>query len=471
MVEVVSETPQAPRPRRTTSRPTATPDRPPHPWGESKLRPLPWGTDRHKCAVVKREAAEDVIDWVEKVRSWIPAWRRAVDAVKDEAATLVAHKRGKPEPTGLERALGAASRFWSEIEAQSTAAAIWSPTKALTELNKRDSDSAMVAEHRQLPGDPHGRAHSGEHDHGAVYDDLSATDLVGEHIQHLTVNLQEATTRWPRPRGTQGNVQKSQKRIGHETEGPDGDAEPAYYKTVAAEAQLTLDALERALQHALFLTFVHDAGQALPGESRNIHDYCDGWYLTKDQVDDIWRWLIHDPTQLGGRPNQLALDRQNHRVYRKPCTWWQKSYTISATLWGGAIAFGLVAGVFALLDRAGLTSWPTDWPVKLIILFLSVAAGAALHVASRSLSNIRFDDPLKVYAAGEGWDWLRLRWIAILRIYIPIAVVVGLLWGAGTIPGSFQDLGTAVLAGFTADSIFRTSLSAMQAQATAASQS
>lgn len=38
---------------------------------------------------------------------------------------------------------------------------------------------------------------------------------------------------------------------------------------------------------------------------------------------------------------------------------------------------------------------------------------------------------LKIYAAASGADWLRLRWLAIIRLLVPIVLVAGALWGQG----------------------------------------
>jgi hypothetical protein len=370
-------------------------------------------------------------------------------SVRDEAMK----PRNAANRIALDHALHAAKRFWAETGDEPTDAT-WSPHRAYLEAHARDEAVERLLARELRPTELTGGNHP-----AAVYQDLISTALVGEHVQHLSINLQEAAICWPQPATPEPLTAKTVRESGEDQ---------LDRKAVAADADLTLQALERALQHALFLTFVRDAELALPGERRDLFDYCAGWPLRKAQINDVWSWLVHDVPQFGGRRVELAIDRTNRCVYRKPCTLWQKTYTLTASLWGGLVAFGLVAGTFALLDRAGITSWPEDWPIKMIVLFLFVAAGGGLHLASRSLSNIRFDDPLKVYTAAEGWDWLRLRWIAILRIYIPIAIVVGSLWGAGNVPTSFSEIGTAVLAGFTADSIFRTSLSAMQAQAAAA---
>ena len=61
-------------------------------------------------------------------------------------------------------------------------------------------------------------------------------------------------------------------------------------------------------------------------------------------------------------------------------------------------------------------------------------------------------------ASARGLDWLRLRWLSILLVLIPIVVVTGSLWGAGDAPKHFQDIGVALLAGYSSDSLFRNSI-------------
>lgn len=78
-----------------------------------------------------------------------------------------------------------------------------------------------------------------------------------------------------------------------------------------------------------------------------------------------------------------------------------------------------------------------------------------------------YDNRLGVYDANGIVDWLSLRWIAVLRLYIPVTFVVAGLWGAGNVPGSFSALVTAILAGYSADSLFRAAVSNVQAQSSA----
>jgi hypothetical protein len=71
---------------------------------------------------------------------------------------------------------------------------------------------------------------------------------------------------------------------------------------------------------------------------------------------------------------------------------------------------------------------------------------------------------MKIVDAGNIVNWLSLRWLAIVYLYIPIGFVVIGLWGAHNIPSTFQKLGTAILAGYSADSLLWAALSKLQTQ-------
>jgi hypothetical protein len=159
----------------------------------------------------------------------------------------------------------------------------------------------------------------------------------------------------------------------------------------------------------------------------------------------------------------VALDTKNHLVYRladsQPLRW----LTASAAILGFGLVFGVVVLLFAVLHSAGLTKWPPNWGWKMIVLLLFVTLGAVTHLGSRVL-NVNYDNPIKVYDAGNLINWLSLRWVAVIQMYIPIAFVASSLWGAGNIPTSFQKLGAAILAGYSADSLVRAAASKLQSQ-------
>ena len=373
------------------------------PWWSTQVAdagPVPSGPDELEPAV------ENVLGAVERVRSWIPTWRRTVNAVLQATAPDASE-------AVLARALAAA------VAARS-AHAPWSPAQACELFRARD----------QISG-PH-----------------VARELVGEQAELLVVDLREADLAWPRVALADGKLDRV---------------------AIAAAATHALAALQSTLQHALLLTFLNDCAKKGVGNNIAFDDYCDGWDLTPAQVASTWLWLTHDPWVFGGKPLLLVPESgDGHRVYRKAATWSPRWFaTTLAPLWGAVLVWALTAGLFALLHRAGLTRWPHDWQVQLAVLVLFIALGALAHVASRSLSAISYEDSLQVYAAGKALDWLSLRWLGVLRAYIPILVVEISLWGAGTIPHHFHDLATALLAGYSADSLFRAGLSKLQTQSAA----
>lgn len=117
--------------------------------------------------------------------------------------------------------------------------------------------------------------------------------------------------------------------------------------------------------------------------------------------------------------------------------------------------------------RRSPTTLSSRWGWKLLVLLLFVGLGALAHVGAQAL-DVNFDDPMKVYDAGNIIDWLSLRWLAVMRLYIRVMVVVASLWGAGNVPTSCQKLGTVILAGYGADSAPRAALSRLQPSAATA---
>ena len=238
------------------------------------------------------------------------------------------------------------------------------------------------------------------------------------------------------------------------------------YRTVSALLERAVVALGLALQHALYLTFLDDARRAPVGHPSDVATYCKNWGSGDAQIDELWLWLNQDPLRFGGEPLPLALDTANRVVYHTAENWYVRWACAAAPLWGGALSFGLVALLFFVLNKAGLTTWPHAWGWKMLVLFVFVVIGAILHLGARAV-NINYDNPIRVYDAGGIVRWLSLRWLGVLQMYIPVTFVVAGLWGAKNIPTSFRALGTAILAGYSADSAFRAAFSSLQGQASA----
>lgn len=277
--------------------------------------------------------------------------------------------------------------------------------------------------------------------------ELTAVRVVGHHVAHLLYDLEEADRAW-----TEAAKKAS-----------DGSSNAAQ---AVDDARLAEEALRRAMLHALYLTFLRDARNGRPGQRFSASEYCQGWdRFTKAQLHQLELWIAHDGLRLGEEELPLAYDPKTGSVYRRAEGFLSRLVTASAPLWGGALAGGAIAVIFFVLKLAGITDWPDDtWPWQLLVLLLFVTFGAFLHLGSRVL-NINYDDPIKVYDAGNLLHWLSLWWLDVLRMYIPIAVVVGSLWGAGNVPHSFKELGTAILAGYSADSLFRAFAERIKSQA------
>jgi len=238
----------------------------------------------------------------------------------------------------------------------------------------------------------------------------------------------------------------------------------------ASSAQAAMRALDATMQHALFLTFLQDVRNAHVGESQRINEYTQGWGISTVDIDMLWSWLLADPLEFDGNDLPIALDTVNRCAYRKSDKGWLTGFIDAAPLWGFAVVYGLIVLLFTLLHGAQLTSWPHGpWVWKMLVLVLFVSLGALLHIAARAL-NVNYDDPMKVFDAGNIIYWLSLRWLAVLKLYVPVGLVAASLWAAGNIPTSFQKLGAATLAGYSADSFLRSVVSRFKTQAAAKTQ-
>jgi hypothetical protein len=267
--------------------------------------------------------------------------------------------------------------------------------------------------------------------------------LVGEHAGLLTRAVNDTASRWSESLTDVSNQ------------------DVAALKTDLAAADTVL---ERTMQHALFLTFLNDVSAGRMCQSFPFTDYCTGWGLSATSLDNLWGWLQQDPRQFDGTDLPVVLDTVNRCAYRKAITTWEKISSTSAALWGAALVFVIVAVLFTLLHAAQVTKWPGSWAWKLLVLVLFTSVGALAHVGAQAL-NVKYSDPMKVYDAGNIFDWLSLRWIAIVRLYLPVGFVVATLWGAGNIPTSFRALSTALLAGYSADSLLGAAISKLKSQA------
>jgi chemotaxis protein histidine kinase CheA len=235
-------------------------------------------------------------------------------------------------------------------------------------------------------------------------------------------------------------------------------AQPASAQAFQSDLDRLKAALDGAMQHSLFLTFLSTINNDHVGDSLTVDDHCAGWGLNSTQIDMVWQWLTTDPHVFGAQPLDIAVDKAHRCAYRESSTFWQRWWYASALLWGAALTYGVVVGLFVILHVAGVWHYSASWALKLLVLMLFVSIGAWAHVGAK-IVNVNYDNPMSVYSAKSKLDWLALYWLAVLQMYIPVGVVVSSLWGAGNVPTSFQKLGTALLAGYGADSFVGAALS------------
>jgi hypothetical protein len=395
----------------------------PDPGTEQTVRP-PDATPAAAAAppdVLPRTFAEantstGVLAKIQRVSIWLGPWHDAIVAVRN-AATVAADALGHPP--------GASGEEGSTLDSAITAL-----DNTITAANHLASQWCPSAAAYWLMGNDGGE---------------SAVDAVGPHSELLAIALTNADVAWP-------HVKVPRHPAGGSAEWPRNPSE-------TADVALTVgNALEEASRHAALLLLVERSTKARVGERVDVAAALAEWDLPAEDASKLLAWIVQDPPKFDGQPVPLVVDTTSGSLYRTASGRWEETYTTTAALWGTILALALVIAVFALLRAAHITKWPTDWFPKMVVLYLCVVGGAAAHVASKALANINFDDPLRIYAASRGLDWLRLRWLSILCLLVPIVVVTGSLWGAGNIPTHFQDIGVAVLSGYSADSLFRNSI-------------
>lgn len=381
------------------------------PGGDPSEEPLPWAAVTEmrngspKRTKVRREATAAVLLMVDETRSAIPTWQRALGDVLTALA--------------------------AEDPAQGQ-------TEELLDVTESGGPASAAAAFRA-------RDQASRQDPAPAVQSLSAHSLLGSHAKNLVLALADAGRWW------NAAVEA---------------ADSANYDSAKFHVERAQAALGRAMQHALYLTLLGDARATSIGTRTDIAGYCEGWGLSDPQVAALALWVKSDGLKFGTESLPLALDTAAQGVYRRASAVWIRICTAAAPIWGGALVFGVVALFFAILHTAGITTWPKEWVAKLLAVVICVALGALAHIAARGL-NINYDNPITVYNAGGVWNWLALRWLGVLYMFIPVGVVVALLWGSKTIPGSFKDLGAAVLAGYSADSLVRAGVAKLQQQSAA----
>jgi len=256
--------------------------------------------------------------------------------------------------------------------------------------------------------------------------DRSLAEDVTQHLNKLVSDIRQAQAAWP-----------SAKRR--------DDA------AAAAEAAL-LEVQDIALQAAYIALpdrLVDHLEQRDTGDSIVFWQEFGDELATEEQGDQVLRWLAGSSRSAG-----MLVDPEEGVIYKVP-SGKKRLGMASAALWGA------LAGLIPLTILSGGGSWlgipEGDWPFAdwgdLIGLYVCVVIGAGLHFLASMAKGIDFDGELAVTQSSRRIDWLAIRWGSVLTLFLPPLITTVGLGMTGLRPDTFENFATAVLAGYSADSL------------------
>ena len=232
--------------------------------------------------------------------------------------------------------------------------------------------------------------------------------------------------------------------------------DPATAREAAADA---VAALDDAILQAGYLTIPQRLDEKLAvrhvGEHVDFASEFGDQLASQEQCTTLLRWLGEHPRAMKG-----LVDVDNGRIYRMSQTRSGRLARVGVLVWAPVLSALLLWAVSRGGGWFDLVSWPSTASGRVILLYLLVLAGALVHIGitKNLITNIRFDAPLRVHVPSHGLRWLELRWVAVGMLFLPVLVTAGLLWAAGLDLSGKQDLATALLAGYSADSLFAAAL-------------
>ncbi len=385
--------------------------------------------------------------------------RRAATAATDRVA-----QRSYPEPVDLDELIGRVERVGVSLFRWRALAA---------ELASEDAGKRAAAYGEALLRAEWRPGHAAEflvgersHEGAAI---TKAERMGGTHLTELVEELSIADEYWPAPEGVPAGGQ----RVGEQLTG--------------AQASLVAT-LERATQHVAVLLLWRKAQRAPLGVRVGIAEELSRWVLAPGDADKVKSWIAIAPPRFLDVPHRRGVAQlelgiaevkmqptramSQGAIFGAPTSTRTKWAAVSTILWAPVAAILVLWLAISLLATAGFGGID---PVKfnlhfnehhafweLVALFALVAGGAALHLASKSLAAVNFNDGLGIQGKdGRYSDWFAVRWTSLIRVLIPITVVAGVLQVTNASLADVEGISTALLAGFSADSILRSGLDRM----------
>ena len=340
-------------------------------------------------------------------------------------------RRGRPHETSQERRLRA---IVDEIRADVQALRaelidileIDRPKSAASRaaLEREVRDAADALESRPLDAYRERLANALPSDGGALH------AAAGDTVRKFLNALDRAYRAWPR--------------------------EPGTAREAGADA---VAALDDAILQAGYLTIPQRLDEKLAakhvGEHIDFSSEFGDQLASPEQCTKLLRWLGEHPRGIQG-----LVDLHHGRVYRMSQTRSGRVARVGVLVWAPVLSALVLWAVTRLGGWFELDSWPSTRSGRVILLYLLVLAGALVHIGitKNLITNIRFDAPLRVHVPSHGLRWLELRWVAVGMLFLPVLVTAGILWATGLDLSGNQDIVTALLAGYSADSLFAAAL-------------
>jgi hypothetical protein len=229
--------------------------------------------------------------------------------------------------------------------------------------------------------------------------------------------------------------------------------------TAREAAPAAVAALDDAILQAGYLTIPQRLDEKLA--TRHVGEHVDfasefgDQLASPEQCAALLKWLGEHPREIQG-----LVDLHSGRVYRLSQTGRGRVARVGVLVWAPVLSALLLWGATSLGGWFDLEAWPETRAGRVILLYVLVLAGALVHIGitKNLITNIRFDAPLRVHVPSHGLSWLELRWVAVGMLFVPVLLTAGILWASGLDLTDTHDLVTALLAGYSADSLFAAAL-------------
>ncbi|MGB7160164.1 MAG: hypothetical protein WBD40_19005 [Tepidisphaeraceae bacterium] len=221
-------------------------------------------------------------------------------------------------------------------------------------------------------------------------------------------------------------------------------------RTPGARLDKIVDELDSGISVALALTVTGHLASELRHQA--IGGFIDVDEVLSDEPRSKRTELLKE---VASRPRSIdgVVDVPRRRIYRVATSGWSAYWRCATPLWAPIVGAGLVVLVFWLDKVTHFNLGPKFDAGKLLGLYIIVLAGALFHIGVVP-TRVRFDAPIRIREIRTTMLWLQLRWVGVALLAIPVAGATGVVWATGMTLDTTQDVLTALLSGYSADSVW-----------------